>query len=191
MHRGQSKNVPYPARLPQLTPNLQKILEIIGIFDGVKDFIYFWASYLLDVTDNRPTKQDYQNFAMTIVDTYPVLKGGSNECVNSFLYIRKDVPSFCSILFEFFNLKKVISISNFYFISYCASIILITFIFRKRNNNNINKHLQGIVRTQLSINIWNRRAHLKKKTLKRNSAGKPINKSSKNNAVVIGVQSEK
>jgi len=86
MHRGKdTKCVPYPARLPQLTPRLQKILETVGIFHGVKEFIYFWASYLLDITDNRPTKQDYQNLALTIVETYPSLKGGTNGCV-SFIY---------------------------------------------------------------------------------------------------------
>ncbi|XP_024868242.1 uncharacterized protein LOC112452334 [Temnothorax curvispinosus] len=80
MHRGARCAVPYPAHLPQLTPKLQRILETVGVFHGVKDFIYFWASYLLDITDNQPTKQDYQNLAVTIVETYPSLKGGTNGC---------------------------------------------------------------------------------------------------------------
>lgn len=87
MHRGKdSKCVLYPTRLPQLTPRLQKILETVGIFHGVKEFINFWASYLLDITDNQPIKQDYQNLTMTIVETYPSLKGGINRCVSFCIY---------------------------------------------------------------------------------------------------------
>lgn len=57
MHRKEkAKGISYPAHLPQLTPKLQKILETVGVFNGIKDFIHFWASYLLDVTDNQPTK---------------------------------------------------------------------------------------------------------------------------------------
>lgn len=118
MHRTKdTKGIPYPAHLPQLTPRLKKILETIGVFNGIKDFIYFWASYLLDVTGNQPTKQDYQNLAMTIVETYPCLKGGNNGCV-SFLFTCYSIRFenvFKRLLISIFINESKVFFLKFYF----------------------------------------------------------------------------
>ncbi|XP_036151089.1 uncharacterized protein LOC105840437 isoform X2 [Monomorium pharaonis] len=73
-----ARSIPYPAALPELTLDLVKILETVSVFEGMRSFIHFWTSHLLSVTNNNPTKQDYQNFSMSIVDTYPILKGGKD-----------------------------------------------------------------------------------------------------------------
>ncbi|CAG5071444.1 Protein of unknown function [Cotesia congregata] len=66
--------------LPSLTLDLQKKLTEDGVLKAQKYFIKFWASYLWEVTNTKPTKFDYHNLATSIVQAYSELKGGSNEC---------------------------------------------------------------------------------------------------------------
>lgn len=67
-------------------------------FSWNKEFYLFLGS-LFDITDKQLTKQDYQNLAMTIVETYPSLKGGNNGR-KFFLYI------FLYIVYATFKFRK-------------------------------------------------------------------------------------
>lgn len=73
--------IPYPARLPPLTLELSKYVSTIGIYEKQSAFITFWSTHLENATDGRPTSSDYTNYARTIVETYPELKGGKNDFV--------------------------------------------------------------------------------------------------------------
>lgn len=74
--------VPNPAPLPQLTVELDDIRKKIGVLEGQKSFIYFWATHLSAITNNQPTKRDYLHYASSIVAAYPELKGGKGGCVS-------------------------------------------------------------------------------------------------------------
>ncbi|XP_074108770.1 uncharacterized protein LOC141533669 [Cotesia typhae] len=76
----EQKSISANSPLPSLTLDLQKKLTEDGVLKAQKYFINFWASYLWEVTNAKPTKFDYYNLATSIVQAYPELKGGSNEC---------------------------------------------------------------------------------------------------------------
>ena len=71
-----------PASFPQLTVKLDDIRQKIGVLEGQKSFIYFWATHLSAITNNQPTKRDYLHYASSIVAAYPELKGGKGDCVS-------------------------------------------------------------------------------------------------------------
>lgn len=79
---SDSGTVPNPAPLPQLTAELDDIRKKIGVLEGQKSFIYFWATHLSAITNNQPTKRDYLHYASSIVAAYPELKGGKGGCVS-------------------------------------------------------------------------------------------------------------
>jgi len=81
-----SGSVPNSASLPQLTVELDDIQKTIGVLEGQKSFIYFWATHLSATTNNQPTKRDYLHYASSIVAAYPELKGGKGGCVSIYFY---------------------------------------------------------------------------------------------------------
>lgn len=77
----------YPTILPTITSDLQSKLETFGISKVQKNFIAFWAAYLSNVTNQRPSKSDYQNFARSIVAAYPTLADTDGGCVRCIFFI--------------------------------------------------------------------------------------------------------
>lgn len=71
----------HPVILPFITPDLQKNWNDIGLLKAQKNFIAFWAAHLSYVTNQWPTKSDYQNFAQSIVAAYPALADINGGCV--------------------------------------------------------------------------------------------------------------
>ncbi|XP_018357333.1 PREDICTED: uncharacterized protein LOC108757421 isoform X1 [Trachymyrmex cornetzi] len=76
----KSESIPYPAVLPPLTHDLQSKSENNGILKEQLYFIAFWGPYLWQATSTKPTKQDYNNLASSIVVAYPQLTGGKGSC---------------------------------------------------------------------------------------------------------------
>lgn len=76
-------SIPYPAILPPLSYDLQYMLKNDGILKAQRHFIAFWGQYLWQTTHTKPTKQDYNNLASSIVAAYPQLAGGKNGCVSN------------------------------------------------------------------------------------------------------------
>ena len=74
--------IPYPTHLPKLTDELQQIIRNGMFYKKQASFISFWAANLAFRTGGTPTKTDYHNYALTIVDSYPDLKGGMGGCVS-------------------------------------------------------------------------------------------------------------
>lgn len=81
------KSVGYPAILPPLTANLQKLKEEDKVYENQADFISFWSSYLEVITDGHPTKADYFNYCKTIIETFPEMKGGQKSDFVSIIFI--------------------------------------------------------------------------------------------------------
>ncbi|XP_067210765.1 uncharacterized protein [Linepithema humile] len=82
-------SIRHPIILPSITSDLQKKLNDIGLLKAQKNFIAFWAAHLSYVTNQWPTKSDYQNFAQSIVAAYPALAdiGGGCTLVKSQLSV--------------------------------------------------------------------------------------------------------
>jgi len=74
-------SIRHPIILPSITPDLQKKLDDIGLLKAQKNFIAFWAAHLSHITNQWPTKSDYQNFAQSIVAAYPALADVGGGCV--------------------------------------------------------------------------------------------------------------
>lgn len=73
--------IPFPAKLPKFPQELkEKVPEIHS--KEQKFFIRFWGDYLREFLNDDITTSDYTNFALTIVTTYPKLKGGNGSCVS-------------------------------------------------------------------------------------------------------------
>lgn len=70
--------IKYPAELPPLTVYLGRMVEEGKLLDNQPLFIKFWGQFLHQKTGGQPSKQDYSNFAATIVETYDKLRGGNN-----------------------------------------------------------------------------------------------------------------
>ena len=75
--------------LPTLNIDLLNRLARDGIFKSQKYFISFWGAYLWTTTNTKPTKFDYNNIAQSIVQAYPALKGGSDDCVSNIICLNK------------------------------------------------------------------------------------------------------
>jgi len=73
--------IPYPASLPPITFDLEKLLKERGIEKSQQHFIRFWGQFLWQETYGNPTRQDYDNVASAIIAAYPELAGGSNKNV--------------------------------------------------------------------------------------------------------------
>lgn len=69
-------------KLPELTPYLKNKLKEIGVVGAQRDFIKHWASYLTQICNGNPSKQDYANFSLTITNAYPELAGGQQSTVS-------------------------------------------------------------------------------------------------------------
>lgn len=104
----KSKNIrqglTYPVKLPKLTPDLQNMLDKFGIIEKQDHFIAFWKMHLCSSTNGEPSKTDYDNYARTIVDSYPILKGGKDGYVSIH----------CNILFDHFYFISVITITTLF-----------------------------------------------------------------------------
>ena len=74
--------VPYPAVLPKLNSTLLKYYNDGKVLENSQSFVYEWGTHLLEVTNGEPTSKDCENFARTVVDTYPELKGGKTPFVS-------------------------------------------------------------------------------------------------------------
>jgi len=106
----------HPIILPSITPDLQKKLDNIRLLKAQKNFIAFWAAHLSHVTNQWPTKSDYQNFAQSIVAAYPALADVGGGCVIyifNFSIITFAVLLIFVIIFAIFLYFK--NISNFVF----------------------------------------------------------------------------
>lgn len=78
----QRPRVPNPAPLPKLTEELKGYKKNDEVYQKQGKFIAFWASHLESLTDGKPTPTDYANYASTIVQTFPELKGGEGGYVS-------------------------------------------------------------------------------------------------------------
>lgn len=74
-------SIRYPTILPSITSDLENKWKKFGLLNVQKNFISFWAAYLFHVTNQRPSKSDYQNFAQSIVAAYPTLADSDGRCV--------------------------------------------------------------------------------------------------------------
>lgn len=81
-------SIRYPTCLPSITPDLQKKVNDLGILRCQKDFIAFWAGHLCIMTNQRPSRLDYQNYAQSIVAAYPALADANGGCVSIFFPIN-------------------------------------------------------------------------------------------------------
>lgn len=80
--------------LPPLTQDLKKKAEQMGLLKTQKNFVQFWAAYLLSSTNQRPSKLQYQHFAQTIVEAYPILADADGGCVSIYFIIYHDMKIF-------------------------------------------------------------------------------------------------
>lgn len=77
----------YPTRLPELDPKLKEFVRLNLVYEKQLHFIRHWGKDLKARTNDKPTKKDYYNYALTVVETYPDLKGGKDGCVCIFDFI--------------------------------------------------------------------------------------------------------
>lgn len=80
-------SIRYPTCLPSIASDLQNKLDDFGILKCQKEFIAFWAGYLCVMTDQRPSRLDYHNYAQSIVAAYPALADTNGGCVSYILFI--------------------------------------------------------------------------------------------------------
>lgn len=76
--RERVKGIKFPAKLPTLTPYLLKWWEDKGLEAVNKALIQFWSRDLENRT-GKPSKEDYTNYAKSLVEKYPTLKDRSPD----------------------------------------------------------------------------------------------------------------
>lgn len=51
-----NSRIPYTASFPKLTPHLESILRTVGVFQRLRDLIYFWSVTLENLTNEKLSK---------------------------------------------------------------------------------------------------------------------------------------
>lgn len=76
--------IPYPARLPKLSEHLVRLsFSEDSVYLHQKLFVRHWGEDLKERTNSSPTRSDYYNYSLTVVETFPILKGGKNGIVRT------------------------------------------------------------------------------------------------------------